>query len=100
MFSPVARQSGTVKKTPDLVTMLSIVGISGSKDPFLINVAKIVALTSLRDLRYRARILVTQDYLIFGLREEWKILKEGEAYVNVNEFGDTDTRYRGLIVRD
>lgn len=57
------------------------IGLSFQNDKFLTDIVEVVAMSSLRDLKYRARIPVHEGYLLYGIMDETNELKEGEVYV-------------------
>lgn len=57
------------------------VGLSFQTDRFLTDVIEIAAMSSLRDLKYRARIPIEKGCVLYGIMDETNTLKEGEVYV-------------------
>lgn len=76
---------GTAAKMPDLIRMLDDIGLLFQEDPFLEYLVELAALTSLRELKYRARIPVQQAFTLYGIMDETNYLKEGEVYVVVEK---------------
>lgn len=50
-------------------------------DRFLTDVVEIAAMTSLRDLKYRARIPLEKGCVLYGIMDETNTLREGEVFV-------------------
>lgn len=73
--------SGIAAKIPLLFNLMHTIGINFQSDRFLTDMVEIAAMTSLRDLKYRARIPMEKGYLLYGIMDETKELKEGEVYV-------------------
>ncbi len=57
------------------------VGLSFQTDRFLTDVIEIAAMSSLRDLKFRARIPIEKGCLLYGIMDETNTLQEGEVYV-------------------
>lgn len=57
------------------------IGLSFHADRFLTDVVEIAAMSSLRDLKYRARIPIEKGCLLYGIMDETNTLQEGEVYV-------------------
>ena len=67
------------------------IGLPFQTDRFLADVVEIAAMSSLRDLKYRARIPIEKGCLLYGIMDETNTLKEGEVYVATqipNEYGE------------
>lgn len=45
------------------------------------DVVEIAAMTSLRDLKYRARIPIVKGFLLYGIMDETNTLEEGQVYI-------------------
>jgi hypothetical protein len=67
------------------------IGLSFQADRFLTDVVEIAAMSSLRDLKYRARIPIEKGCLLYGIMDETNTLLEGEVYVATqipDEYGE------------
>lgn len=76
------------------------IGLSFQADRFLTDVVEIAAMSSLRDLKYRARIPIDKGCLLYGIMDETNTLREGEVYIATqleDEYGDWQHR---VIVRE
>jgi RNA dependent RNA polymerase len=76
-------QSHTAKSTrlPWLITVLNSLGLHYVHDSFLKRAVELAILMKLRDLKYKARILVPKGVTLYGIMDETGILKEGEIFV-------------------
>lgn len=71
------------------------VGLSFQADRFLTDVVEIAAMSSLRDLKYRARIPIEKGCLLYGIMDETNTLQEGEVYIATqipDEYGEWQHR--------
>lgn len=64
-----------------MIQLLYYIGMSFKADRFLTDVVEIAAMTSLRDLKYRARIPLKKGCLLYGIMDETNTLHEGEVYI-------------------
>lgn len=67
------------------------IGLSFQADRFLTEVVEIAAMSSLRDLKYRARIPIDKGCLLYGIMDETNTLQEGEVYIATqlpDEYGE------------
>jgi len=76
------------------------IGISFQVDRFLTDIVEVAAMSSLRDLKYRARIPIEQGYLLYGIMDETNFLKEGEVYIVAEDEKDNGHRERSILVGD
>lgn len=67
-------------RLPWLVRELNRLGCRFSDDDFLRRAVELAFLVRLRDLKYRARILVADGMTLYGIMDETGILQEGEIY--------------------
>jgi hypothetical protein len=75
-------------------------GLSFQADRFLFEIVEVAAMSTLRDLKYRARIPVEQGFLLYGLMDETNTLREGEVYIVTEHETDSGRRDRHTLVRD
>lgn len=83
--------TGVFAKVPRLFQLMHYIGLSFQTDKFLTDVVEIAAMSSLRDLKYRARIPIEKGCLLYGIMDETNTLKEGEVYVATqmpDEYGE------------
>lgn len=59
--------------------------LSFHADRFLIDIVEVAAMSSLRSLKYRARIPIKHGYLLYGIMDETNTLKYGEVYIRTQE---------------
>lgn len=74
-------QTSKAAQLPHFLELLSDIGLDYQDDAFLSSVVEMVAITKLRDIKYRGRILVKQGITLYGIMDETGILQEGEIYV-------------------
>ncbi|KAF2466775.1 rna-dependent rna polymeras-like protein [Lindgomyces ingoldianus] len=72
---------GTSAWMPKLLELLHAIGLSFYADKFLMGVLEIAAMSTLRDMKYRARIPVAEGDLLYGIMDESNTLREGEVYI-------------------
>ena len=65
---------------PWLIRKLHYIDVSFFEDPFLRSCIELAILTQLREIKYRARILVHDGVTLYGIMDETDTLKEGEIY--------------------
>jgi hypothetical protein len=83
--------TGVYAKVPRLITLMHYIGLSFQADRFLTDVVEIAAMSSLRDLKYRARIPIDKGCLLYGIMDETNTLREGEVYIATqlpDEYGE------------
>lgn len=76
------------------------VGLSFQTDRFLTDVIEIAAMSSLRDLKYRARIPIEKGCLLYGIMDETNTLKEGEVYIATQLPDEYDEWQNCVITND
>ncbi|KAF3053460.1 hypothetical protein E8E11_008642 [Didymella keratinophila] len=87
--------TGVYAKVPRLITLMHYIGLSFQADRFLTDVVEIAAMSSLRDLKYRARIPIDKGCLLYGIMDETNTLREGEVYIATqlpDEYGEWEDR--------
>ena len=82
---------GTAAGIPSFIRLLSDIKLDFSFDGFLRLCVDIVAVTKLREIKYKARIPVENAYLLFGVIDETNTLQPGEIFVSVR--GKDDITY-------
>lgn len=90
-------QSHIAKSTrlPWLISMLHSLGLHYVHDSFLKRAVELAILMKLRDLKYKARILVPKGVTLYGIMDETGILKEHEIFVPILN----ENNHREIIVR-
>jgi hypothetical protein len=79
-----------------LITVLQSLGLNYNQDSFLKRAVELVILMKLRDLKYKARILVPNAVTLYGIMDETGFLEEGEIFVpTLNE----ETKRREILVQ-
>lgn len=76
------------------------IGLSFHADRFLSDIVEVAAMSSLRDLKYRARIPIAHGYLLYGIMDETNTLQEGEVYVATENFDSIGRRKRSILLGD
>lgn len=66
---------------PTLIVLMHEIGLRFQADRFLTDIVEVAVMSSLRDLKYRARIPVQKGHLLYGIMDETNELKEGEVYI-------------------
>ncbi|KAF1956713.1 RdRP-domain-containing protein [Byssothecium circinans] len=92
--------SGVAAKMPSLLTLMHKIGISFQEDPFLTDIIEVAAMSSLRDMKYRARIPIEKGYLLYGIMDETNELKEGEVYIITGSQDDGGRWRRRKLIGD
>jgi len=95
-----ATKSAVAAKVPRLVKFLHEIGISFQADRFLTDVFEVALMSSLRDLKYRARIPVQGGHLLYGIMDETGELKEGEVYITILSRDEFDHQRREILIGD
>ncbi|MCJ1477226.1 hypothetical protein MMC13_005897 [Lambiella insularis] len=80
---------------PFLIRALVRLRLNFLHDDFLRHVIELAVLAKLRELKYRARILVKRGLTLHGIMDETGVLQEGEVYC---PFIDNDTGIRRVLV--
>ncbi|XPS68550.1 RNA-directed RNA polymerase [Ascochyta lentis] len=92
--------TGVFAKVPRLFQLMHYIGLSFQTDKFLTDVVEIAAMSSLRDLKYRARIPIEKGCLLYGIMDETNTLQEGEVYV-ATQFPDKYGEWKhGILTGD
>lgn len=78
-----------------LIRMLHSMGLSYIQDSFLKRAVELTILMKLRDLKYKARILIPKAVTLYGIMDETGYLKEGEIFIPVL---DEETGRREVLV--
>jgi hypothetical protein len=73
-------------------------GLSFHADRFLTDIVEVAAMSSLRSLKYRARIPIENGYLLYGIMDEWDVLKEGEVYIPIQDYNANDELKRTILI--
>ncbi|OKL62275.1 hypothetical protein UA08_02862 [Talaromyces atroroseus] len=91
-------QSHTAKSTrlSWLIATLKSLGLHYVHDSFLKRAVELAILIKLRDLKYKARILVPKGVTLYGIMDETGILKEGEIFVPVLN----EANHREILVHE
>jgi hypothetical protein len=76
------------------------VGLSFQGDKFLTDIIEVAVMSSLRDMKYRARIPVEQGHLLYGIMDETNELREGEVYIATAQPDDSGHWRRTTLVED
>ncbi|KAH7085270.1 RNA dependent RNA polymerase-domain-containing protein [Paraphoma chrysanthemicola] len=92
--------SGVHAKVPRLFELMHYIGLSFHADRFLTDIVEVAAMSSLRSLKYRARIPIEKGYLLYGIMDETNTLKEGEVYITTEELKDSGRRERSILLGD
>jgi hypothetical protein len=92
-------QSGLHAKVPRLFELMHYIGLSFQADRFLTDIVEVAAMSSLRSLKYRARIPVEKGYLLFGIMDETNHLKEDEVYITVKEQKESGRWEKSVLVK-
>ncbi|KAF2144749.1 uncharacterized protein K452DRAFT_285074 [Aplosporella prunicola CBS 121167] len=89
---------GQAARLPPLIRMLDDLGLPFNEDDFLEHVVEIAALASLRDLKYRSRILVEHGVTLYGIMDETGILEEGEIFCVTEKPGGGRRILQGRVI--
>jgi hypothetical protein len=92
--------SGVHAKIPRLFELMHYIGLSFFADHFLCEIVEVAAMSSLRDLKYRARIPIQHGYLLYGIMDETNTLKEGEVYIATEDQTESGRLERNILVGD
>ncbi|EMD68523.1 hypothetical protein COCSADRAFT_178332 [Bipolaris sorokiniana ND90Pr] len=85
-------------KVPQLFEMMHRIGLSFHADRFLTDIVEVAAMSSLRSLKYRARIPIEKGYLLYGVMDETNTLKYGEVYIATEDHDKTGKLKRSILV--
>lgn len=86
-------------RLPWVIEALHTIGFSFRDDYFLEQAFELALVTSLRDLKHRARIPVPQGMTLIGIMDETGFLNEGEIYCAVQGRGRNLTSRNVLVTR-
>jgi hypothetical protein len=92
--------SGVQAKIPRLFQLMHYIGLSFYTDRFLTEIVEVAAMSSLRSLKYRARIPIKHGYLLYGIMDEYDHLKEGEVYIATEDETDSGRQERNILLGD
>ncbi|KAL1623979.1 hypothetical protein SLS56_008031 [Neofusicoccum ribis] len=84
-------------RMPYLFRMLDEMGLSFNEDDFMSHVVEIAALSQLRDIKHRSRILVERGVTLYGIMDETGFLREDEIYCVIERLGDNGRPKRTVI---
>jgi hypothetical protein len=76
------------------------IGLSFHTDKFLTDIVEIAAMSSLRDLKYRARIPIKKGHLLYGIMDETNTLEEGEVYIATQTLSEYDELTDCILMGD
>ncbi|KAF3941897.1 hypothetical protein ABW19_dt0202845 [Dactylella cylindrospora] len=82
---------------PFLIRELGTLGWNYQEDHFLRQVVEFSMMSSLREMKYRARIRVKKGYTLIGILDETGYLQEGEIYCPIKEDGKRRWAPKGLV---
>jgi hypothetical protein len=85
-------------KVPRLFELMHQINLSFHADRFLTDIVEVAAMSNLRSLKYRARIPITQGYLLYGIMDETNTLREGEVYVATKDYNTSGQLKRRILV--
>ncbi|OCL01938.1 RdRP-domain-containing protein [Glonium stellatum] len=88
---------GSAAKTPQLIRLLDDIGLPFQQDSFLKDTVEIAALSQLREIKHRSRILVENGMTLFGIMDETNTLNEGEIYA-VSEKVDSNGQWQRFVL--
>ncbi|KAK6347457.1 hypothetical protein TWF718_005299 [Orbilia javanica] len=87
----------TQAKIPFLIRELYALGWDYKEDNFLRRVVEFTMLSTLRDMKYRARIQVDKGFTLVGILDETGYLREGEIYCPIQREGEKREAHRGVV---
>ncbi|KAF1843754.1 RdRP-domain-containing protein [Cucurbitaria berberidis CBS 394.84] len=96
----VQSRSTVTAKVPTLLERMHQIGLSFHADRFLTSIVEVTAISKLRELKYRARIPVTQGYLLYGIMDETNTLREGEVYISTQVCDTNGNWSRSTLLKD
>lgn len=74
-------ESPSATKLPSLIRYIGQTGLDYHADPFLYSVVEMTVVSKLREVKYKGRIPVEEGVTLYGIMDEFGILKEREIYV-------------------
>ncbi|KAK6495086.1 hypothetical protein TWF481_003114 [Arthrobotrys musiformis] len=87
----------TQANIPFLIRELKTLGWDYKEDNFLRKVVEFTMLSTLRDMKYRARIQVDQGFTLVGVLDETGYLREGEIYCPIEREDGVREAHRGKV---
>ena len=84
---------------PRLIQLIHYIRLPFQTDRFLTDVVEIAAMSSLRDLKYRARIPIENGCLLYGIMDETNTLQEGEVYI-ATQISDRYGEWQHHVIND
>ncbi|CAG8489836.1 4430_t:CDS:10 [Acaulospora morrowiae] len=78
-------------------------GMMGTEEPYLIGLLECKRIYALKNLKYKARIMMPQAFLLFGILDETGILGPGEIFVQtsiVTSQNNTFSKIKEKVKRD
>lgn len=70
---------------PLLIRYLGQIGLDYHADPFLYSVVELAVVSELRSLKHRGRIPVKNGATLYGIPDEYGVLREGQIFVIMEE---------------
>jgi hypothetical protein len=90
--------SADFARVPTLFRRMNEIGLSFHADSFLTDIVEVAAMSNLRDLKYRARVPIEKGYLLYGIMDEWNVLKEGEVYIPTRDYNANGELTRKILI--
>lgn len=90
--------AATAPKLPSLIRKIAALGFNFRDDDFMRNAVDIVALTQLRDIKYKARIPVEKGYTLLGIADTTNFLRPGEVHISVRNSRGQTYNLRGDVL--
>ncbi|KAF1839743.1 RdRP-domain-containing protein [Decorospora gaudefroyi] len=90
--------SSVFAKVPRLFELMYQIGLSFHADRFLTDIVEVAAMSNLRSLKYRARIPVTNGFLLYGIMDETNTLREGEVYIPTQQYDANGVKKRSILL--
>lgn len=87
----------TQANIPFLIRELHSLGWDYKEDNFLRKVVEFTMLSTLRDMKYRARIQVDKGFTLVGVLDETGYLREGEIYCPIQREDGKREAHRGVV---
>ncbi|KAK6498203.1 hypothetical protein TWF506_004442 [Arthrobotrys conoides] len=87
----------TQANIPFLIRELYSLGWDYKEDNFLRKVVEFTMLSTLRDMKYRARIQVDKGFTLVGILDETGYLREGEIYCPIQRENGEREAHRGVV---
>ncbi|KAB8342826.1 hypothetical protein FH972_022424 [Carpinus fangiana] len=90
--------AATASKFPNLIRKLHHFGLNFRDDDFMRKAVDVVALTQLRDIKYRARIQVANGYTLLGVADTTGVLRANQVHVAVRDKNGQTSNLRGSVL--